>query len=59
MQYETFKEMYQKQINELPLKYAFSDKQFKESMHELGLNENDTDKIVSIGNGGLFKQKKG
>ena len=53
MKYETFKNMYEKQINELPLKFAFSNEQFKESMNELGLTENDTDKIVSIGYGGF------
>lgn len=53
MEYEKFKNMYQTKINNLSLKFAFSDDQFKTAMSELGLTENDTDKIVSIGGGGF------
>lgn len=53
MKYQELKEKYQSEINALPLKFAFSNEQFKKAMEELGLTEQDTDKIVSIGAGGF------
>ena len=46
--FETYQEMKKRQEEELeriPKKFAFTDEQFKQGMKELGLNENDTDKI--------------
>lgn len=57
--FETYQEMKKRQEEELkkiPIKFAFTDEQFKQGMKELGLNENDTDKIVSIGAGGFMKK---
>lgn len=51
--YEEMKARHQKMVDSLPLKFAFSDEQFKKAMEELGLTENDTDKVVSIGAGGF------
>lgn len=51
--YVEMKERHQKLIDELPLKFAFSNEQFKKAMNELGLKEDDTDKIVNIGAGGF------
>lgn len=51
--YEEMKARHQKMVNSLPLKFAFSDEQFKKAMEELGLTENDTDKVVGIGAGGF------
>jgi hypothetical protein len=51
--YVEMKERHQKLIDELPLKFAFSNEQFKNAMEELGLTENDTDKVVGIGGGGF------
>lgn len=51
--YLKMKEEQQERINKLDLKFAFSDEQFKKAMDELGLKENETDKIVSIGAGGF------
>ena len=56
---ETYQEMKKRQEEELtkiPKKFAFTDEQFKQGMKELGLNENDTDKIVGIGAGGFMKK---
>jgi hypothetical protein len=54
--YDILKEKHQKRINALPLKFAFSNEQFKEAMQELGLTENDTDKIISIGCSGFIRK---
>lgn len=51
--YVEMKERHQKMIDELPLKFAFSDKQFEKAMEELGLTKDDTDKVVGIGGGGF------
>ena len=37
--------------------FAFSESQFKETMKKLGLEENETDKIIGIGIGGGFIRK--
>lgn len=38
--------------------FAFSKEQFKKGMEKLGLTENDTDKVVSIGYGGFMLKSK-
>ena len=54
--YVEMKERHQKEVNEFPMKFAFSDEQFKKAMEELGLTENDLDKIVGIGAGGFIRK---
>lgn len=54
--YAELREKYQKEFDKLPMKFAFSDKQFKEAMESLGLTENDTDKIIGIGAGGFIRK---
>lgn len=53
-QYKELKEKQQKRVDSFPMKFAFSDEQFNKAMHELGLEPNDTDKIISIGGGGFI-----
>ena len=53
MKYEELRANIQKRINELPIKFAFSDRQFKEAMSELGLTESDTDKVRGVIGGGF------
>lgn len=55
-QYQIFKKRQQEEFNEFPIKFAFNDAQFKQGMNELGLNENDTDKIVGTGAGGFMRK---
>lgn len=46
---ETYLELRQRQqheFNMLPLKFAYSDEQFKKGMKELGLDPTDTDKVI-------------
>lgn len=54
--YIEMKERHQKEFDNFPMKFAFSDKQFKESMEELGLTEKDKDKIVVISAGGFIRK---
>lgn len=54
--YVEMKERHQKEVNNFPIKFAFSDEQFKRAMEELGLTENDLDKVVSIGSGGFMRK---
>jgi hypothetical protein len=54
--YEKMRAKHQKEVNEFPFMFAFSDKQFKEGMEALGLKETDTDKIYSIGGGGYIRK---
>lgn len=49
MTYHEYTEKKQKEFNELPLFFAFSNEQFKEAMKQRGLTENDTDKIYRFG----------
>jgi len=55
--YEELINRQQSEYNKFPIKFAFSDEQFKKSMGELGLNANDTDKIVATGGGGFIKKE--
>ncbi len=54
MKYLDYKKAKETEINDLPIKWAFGMKQFREMMAEWGLTENDTDKIFSLGAGGYF-----
>ena len=52
--YQEMQERHQEKINNFPMKFAFSNEQFKKAMEELGLKETDTDKIYSFGGGGFY-----
>lgn len=54
--YLDMKARHEKEINEFPFGFAFSNEQFKEMMEKWGLTENDTDKILSIGMGGYIRK---
>lgn len=56
-QYEKLKEKHSEELEKFPIKFAFSDEQFKKAMEELGLTENDDDKIVAVSNTGGFIRK--
>lgn len=57
MTYEEYKTKRQKEFNELPIFYAFSDKQFTEQMEKRGLTIADTDKIYRLGDTAGFYLK--
>lgn len=56
--YRELRDRQQKEFNELPLGFAFSDKQFDEMMGKWGLDpEKDLDKIYRIPGGGFIQKK--
>ncbi len=55
--YKMFTDRVQEEVNALPLKFAFSNKQFEEMMNEWGLTTEDTDKIYKLGISGGFYLK--
>lgn len=55
-QYQELRDKHQKEFNEFPIGFAFSNEQFKEQMEKLGLTADDEDKIVGIGAGGFIKK---
>ena len=55
-QYLEMKQAHQKEVNNFPVFFAFSKDQFKEGIERLGLTENDTNKIYSIGGGGYIRK---
>lgn len=57
---ETYIEMrdrHQKEWNDFPMFFAFSDSQFAEGMKKLGLKPSDTKKIYKLGSSGGFYRK--
>lgn len=56
-QYLILKQKHQEEVNDFPMMFAFSNKQFEEGMIEkFGLTKDDTDKICSIGGGGFIRK---
>lgn len=56
--YRELRDRQQKEFDELPLEFAFSDKQFDEMMEKWGLDpEKDLDKIYKISGGGFIQKK--
>lgn len=54
--YLKLKDKQQKEIDNFPFGFAFSDEQFKEMMNKWGLTENDTDKIYSLDYGTFIRK---
>lgn len=54
--YDELKEKQQKEFNNFPVAFAFSDEAFNEGMKKLGLDENDIEKVASIGFRGFIKK---
>lgn len=55
--YTTLKNKQQKEIDDFPFGFAFSESQFNDMMiNKFGLSPEDTDKIYSIGNGGYIRK---
>ena len=55
-EYEQLKDKQQKYAKDFPMMFAINDEQLKEGMKKLRLNENDKDKIYSIGGGGFIRK---
>lgn len=54
--YRELKEKQQKEVNDFPMFFAFSNEQFNEGMKKLGLEPTETDKIYSLGMGGYYRK---
>lgn len=54
--YQLLQSRQQEEFNKFPIKFAFDDNQFRKAMNELGLDENDTDKVIATGAGGFMKK---
>ena len=52
--YLELKRRQEREMNGLPIKWAFSKEQFKKAMAELGLKETEGNKIHMIGSGGFM-----
>ena len=52
--YIKLKEQHQKEINEFPMMFAFSNEQFAEGMKKLGVT--DENELISIGHGGFLRK---
>jgi hypothetical protein len=53
--YIELKERHQREVNELPLYFAFSKDQFEEVLKTLGLTSEETDQLRSLGGGFYHK----
>lgn len=56
--YAKLKETHQKSVNALPIKFAFSNEQFKNAMEGWGLTVDDTDRIYKLGGTGGFYRRE-
>ena len=55
--YMELKQRQQAEFNAFPMQFAFSERQFAESMAALGLEPTDTDKIYSAPGGGFYRRE--
>lgn len=55
--YRELKDKHQKEVNDFPMFFAFSEAQFAEGMLSLGLKPSETDKLYKFGNTGGFYRK--
>jgi hypothetical protein len=54
--YQTMKNRQQRELDSLPIKWAFSDKQFKEALSEMGLTLDDTHLLIRVPGGGFMRK---
>lgn len=56
-EYLVLKRKHQEEVNDFPMAFAFSNKQFAEAMEKLGLAPEDTDQVYSLkGTGGIYRR---
>lgn len=55
--YKQMKERHQDETNKFPIMFAITEEDFKEGLKKLGLNENDKDKVISIGFLGFIRKE--
>ena len=54
MTYYVFKSQVQEEFDDFPIAYAFSDKQLKEGLEQLGVK--DTSEVTGVGSGGFIRK---
>lgn len=52
--YKELRDKHQKEVNDFKMAFAFDNKQFDEGMKKLGLEPDQTDKVLSLGMGGFI-----
>lgn len=60
MDMETYRQMqerHQKEMNNFPIAFAYSDQQFDDGMRRLGLDPSETDKVVSVFYGAFIRRE--
>jgi hypothetical protein len=55
--YLEMKERHQKEVNNFPMIFAFTNEQLKEGMEKLGLKPEETDKLYRLGDTGGYYRK--
>lgn len=56
MKYSELKRRQEKEFNEFPMSFAFSNEQFAEGMKKLGLEPTDKNRITGIGGSGFIRK---
>lgn len=54
--YQEMKIRHEKESHAFPIRWAFTDEQFKSGMIELGLDPSETDKVVGVYGGGFMRK---
>lgn len=55
--YRQMQERHQKEMNNFPIAFAYSDQQFDDGMRKLGLDPSETDKVVSVFYGAFIRRE--
>lgn len=55
--YRQMQERHQKEMNNFPIAFAYSDQQFNDGMRRLGLDLSETDKVVSVFYGAFIRRE--
>lgn len=55
--YRQMQERHQKEMNNFPIAFAYSDQQFDDGMRRLGLDPSETDKVVSVFYGAFIRKE--
>ena len=55
--YRQMQERHQKEMNDFPIAFAYSDQQFDDGMRKLGLDPSETDKVVSVFYGAFIRRE--
>lgn len=57
-QYKALKDLRQKEFEEFPMMFAFTEKSFNEGLEKLGLKPDEKDQLILLGNTGGYIRKR-